>query len=151
LFPQDFSSGYTLQDHRTSKKLGLRLRRIRCKATGAAFTVRPSFALPYMAGLTDQVEKPLFLRRFGVPFWALARAFGPDPRYWYRLELSLGRNSLVGTTVRRADLPDDLLADEHHQTCQGAKVFIATVVAEGCCLGASVVDTSAEAALTSGY
>jgi hypothetical protein len=151
LFPEGFAKGYTLNDSRLSKKLGLRLRRVRCKATGAAFTVRPSFALPYMAGLTDDVEKPLFLRRFGVPFWALAHVFGKDPMYWYRLEVSLGRNSVVGTTVRRADLPQDLLADEHHQTCDGAKVFIATVVAEGCCLGASVVDTSDEAGLTQGY
>ena len=44
----------------------------------------------------------------------------------------LGRNSLVGTTLRRAGLPVHLAADEHHQTCDGAKVYIATVVAEGC-------------------
>jgi hypothetical protein len=151
LFPPGFEHGYTLKDSYVSAKLGLRLRRVECKASGRAYTVRPSFALPYMAGFTDDVEKPLFLRRFGVPFWALARVFGKDPMYWYRLEVSLGRNSVVGTTVRTADLPDDLLADEHHQTCQGAKVFIATVVAQGCCLGASVVDTSDEAGLTAGY
>src|SRR5205823_2638684 len=106
---------------------------------------------PYMAGLTDDVEKPLFLRRFGVPFWALAHVFGKDSSYWYRLEVSLGRNSIVGTTVRRADLPEDLVADEHHQTHNGAKVFIATTVAEGCCLGASLVPTSDEVGLTQGY
>src|SRR5437764_1204869 len=59
LFPEAFAQGYTLKDARTSTKLGLRLRRLECKATGAAFTVRPSFALPYMAGLTDDAEKPL--------------------------------------------------------------------------------------------
>ena len=46
LFPEAFASGYTLKDARTSTKLGLRLRRLEGKATGAAFTVRPSFALP---------------------------------------------------------------------------------------------------------
>ena len=151
LFPEAFAQGYTLKDDRTSAKLGLRLRRIACKATGQAFTVRPSFVLPYMAGWTDEVEKPLFLRRFGVPFWALARVFGHDPMYWYRLEVSLGRNSIVGTTVRRVDIPADLLADEHHQRCDGEKVFIATVVAEGCCLGACVIDASDETGLTEGY
>src|SRR5262249_851311 len=40
---------------------------------------------------------------------------------------------------------------EHHQSCAGHKVFIATVVAEGCCLGASVVDTADEVGLTAGY
>jgi hypothetical protein len=151
LFPAAFAGGYTLKDDRTSAKLGLRLRRIECQASAAAFTVRPSFVLPYMAGWTDDVEKPLFLRRFGVPFWALAHVFGKDAMYWYRLEVGLGRYSLVGTTVRRAFLPDDLVADEHHQTRDGQKVFIATVVAQGCCLGASVVDTADEIGLTQGY
>lgn len=151
LFPPAFAEGYTLNDERVSKRLGLRLRRIRCKATGRAFSVRPSFALPYMAGYTDEAEGPLFLRRFGVPFWALARVFGKDPMYWYRLEVGLGRNSVVGTTLRRGDIPRDLVADEHHQSRDGSKVFIATVVAQGCCLGAKVVASSDEAGLTKGY
>jgi len=151
LFPKDMASGYTLKDDRVSVKLGLRLRRIECKASGAAFTVRPSFALPYMVGGTDDVEKPLFLRRFGVPFWALAHVFGKSPMYWYRLEVGLGRNSVLGTTVRRTGVPRDLVADEHHQTHDAEKVFIATVVAEGCCLGASVVDTCDETGLAEGY
>ena len=33
--------------------------------------------------------------------WALARVFGRDPMYWYRLECALGRFSVVGTTVRQ--------------------------------------------------
>jgi len=28
--------------------------------------------MPYSVGYTDDVEKALFLRRFDVPFWALA-------------------------------------------------------------------------------
>ncbi len=88
--------------------------------------------MPYMTALSDDVPNPLFLRRFGVPYWTLAHVFGKCPMYWYRLELSLARNSIVGTTVRRVDVPEHLLADEHHQTLDGEKVFIATVVAEGC-------------------
>jgi hypothetical protein len=151
LFPAAFAKGYTLKDIRTSAKLGLRLRRVACKATGRAFTVRPSFVLPSLTGWTDDVSKPLFLRRFGVPFWALARVFGKDPMYWYRIEVGLGRNSVVGTTVRRVSLPRDLVADEHHQTHDGDKVFIATVVARGCCLGACVADGCDETALTAAY
>jgi hypothetical protein len=151
LFPHDFAAGYSLKDVRTAKKTGLRLRRITCNATGRAFTIRPSFVLPYMTGHTDDVEKPLFLRRFGVPFWALTRVFGKNPMYWYRLEVSLGRNSIVGTTVRRTRVPPDLVADEHHQTQNGKKVFVATVVAQGCCLGATVVTKADEASLTEGY
>jgi hypothetical protein len=151
LFPDDFDQGYTLLDERTSKKVGLRLRRVECNASGCSFTVRPSCVLPYMAGWTDDVEDALFLRRFGVPFWALAHVKGHGPSYWHRIEVGLGRYSIVGTTVRRQDVPADLVADEHHQTRDGEKVFIATVVAEGCCLGASVVDTADEVGLTAGY
>jgi hypothetical protein len=151
LFPDGFEKGYRLKDSRTSTKRGIRLRRIRLKASGAVFTVRPSFLLPYMAGFTDDAEKALFLRRFAVPFWAIARGFGRNPMYWYRVEVGLGRNSVAGTTLRRADLPADLVADEHHQTRDGAKVYVATVVAGGCCLGAEVVDSCDEEALTAGY
>jgi hypothetical protein len=151
LFPEGFAAGYALKDARTSRKTGLALRRIECRATGRACSVRPSFVLPYQAGLADEAEKPLFLRKFGVPFWAIAHVFGKGASYWYRLEVSLGRNSVVGSTVRRVGLPKNLVADEHHQTRDGEKVFIATVVAEGCCLGAGVVDTADEAGLTAGY
>jgi hypothetical protein len=151
LFPKAFASGYALKDTYRSSKTGLLLRRIECKATGESFTVRPSFVLPYLAGYADEVEGPLFLRSFGVPFWALARVFGHDPMYWYRLEVSLGRNSIVGTTVRQADVPQHLLADEHHQTLDGEKVYVATTVAGGCCLGAELSGSADEQGLAKAY
>jgi hypothetical protein len=151
LFPEAFASGYTLKDGRLSAKLGVRLRRVECKSDGSAFTVRPSFVLPYMTAFADEVADALFMRTFDVPYWALARVFGRGPSYWYRLEVSLARNSVVGTTVRKVGLPGHLLADEHHQSLDGEKLYIATVAAEGCCLGASVVDTADEAALTKAY
>jgi hypothetical protein len=151
LFPRAFAGGYALKDRRRSARTGLRLRRIRCRATGESFSIRPSFVLPYMTGFTDDVQGPLFLRAFGVPFWALARVFGRGPMHWYRLELSLGRNSLVGTTVRRADVPEHLLADEHHQTRNGSKNYIATTVGAGCCLGAALAETANAEDLTTAY
>jgi hypothetical protein len=151
LFPAAFAQGYTLKDTRRSKKTNLLMRRIECKATAEAFTVRPSFALPYMTGETDDVEEALYLRSFGVPFYALARVFGRDRMYWYRLEVSLGRNSIVGTTVRQAEVPEHLLTDEHHQTLDGEKVYVATTVAEGCCLGASLSQNADEVGLTEAY
>jgi hypothetical protein len=151
LFPKAFAQGYTLKDTRCSKKTGLLLRRIECKATAEAFSIRPSFVLPYMTGLTDEVEKALFLRSFAVPFWGLTHVFGRSPMYWYRLEVSLGRNSIVGTTVRQAEAPEHLLADEHHQTLDGEKVYVATTVAEGCCLGASLSQNADEVGLTEAY
>ena len=151
LFPKAFAHGYTLKDHRVSAKRGLRLRRIRCKATGQVFTVRPSFVLPSMTAWTDDVQVPLFLRRFGVPYWALAWAFGNDPMYWYRLEVGLGRNSVAGTTARRARLPRHLLADEHHQPRDGVKNYLATTVAAGCCLGAALAQTAGADDLQAAY
>jgi hypothetical protein len=151
LFPEAFAKGYLLKDSRVSRKLGIRIRRIVCKATGEAFSVRPCFVLPYMAGLADDAEGPLFLRAFGVPFWALARVFGRDHAYWYRLEVSLGRASVAGTTLRKAQPPEHLLADEHHQTRDGQKNYIATTVGAGCCLGAALAQTAGEEDLTPAY
>jgi hypothetical protein len=142
LFPQAFAAGYRLKDQRVSKKTGLRTRRVLCTATGEAFSVRPCFVLPYHAALAGEVADGLFLRSFGVPFWAIARVFGKDHSFWYRLEVSLGRNSIVGTTARRAALPEHLLADEHYQTRAGQKNYVATTVGAGCCLGAALAQTA---------
>ena len=51
LFPHAFAWGYRLKDSRPSARTGMRLRRIRLKATGASFSIRPSFLLPYHLGL----------------------------------------------------------------------------------------------------
>jgi hypothetical protein len=150
LFPRAFADGYRLKDARTSAKTGVRLRRVRCKS-GGSFSVRPCFVLPYMTGYADDARDPLFLRAFGVPYWALARVFGRGAMYWYRLEVGLGRNSVVGTTVRRAELPEHLLADEHHQTRDGTKNYVATTVAEGCCLGAALAPTAGTDDLRAAY
>lgn len=151
LFPDGFALGYRLKDDRSSKKLDLCIRRIRLKASGDSFSVRPSFVLPYMVGTSEDVANALFLRSFGVPFWAIARVFGRDPDYWHRVEIALGRNSVVGTTVRQAELPEHLLADEHHQTRDGQKNYIATTVAEGCCLGAALAQSADAEDLKAAY
>ena len=142
LFPPAFAHGYPRKDSRVSAKRGLRRRRIRCQATGAAFTVRPSFVTPYRAAWTDEAAGPLFLRSFAVPFWALAQGFGHDALYWYRLEVSWGRHRIVGTTARHAALPVHLLADEHHQPRDGVKHYVATTVGGGGCLGAGLSPTA---------
>ena len=104
-----------------------------------------------MAGYAADVRDPLFLRAFGVPFWGLARVFGRGVMYWYRLEVGLGRNSVVGTSVRRAEMPEHLLADEHHQPRDGVKNYVATTVAAGCCLGAALARTAGAEELRAAY
>jgi hypothetical protein len=150
LFPDRFADGYRLKDGRVSLKQRVPIRRLILK-DGTAYSIRPSFLMPYLTARTDDVQGPLFLRKFAVPFWALARVFGRDPMYWYRIECGLGRLSVVGTTVRRAELPEHLLADEHHQTLNGQKVYIATTVGSGCILGAEPATTAGTDDLRAAY
>jgi hypothetical protein len=133
LFPDDFAGGYQLKDERMSAKQHIRIRRILLK-DGRAYSIRPSFLMPYLTARTADVEAPLFLRKFGVPFWALARVFGRDPMFYYRLECALG-----------------LAADEHHQTRDGQKIYIATTVGGGCCLGAEPAAAAGTDDLTAAY
>lgn len=153
LFPSAIQEGYKLHDilPESKKMSGIRLRRIELY-TGDAFAIRPSFLMPYLTGYTDDVEKALFLRRWGVPHWALAYVFGHDEQYWYRLENRLGHNSLVGTTVKDPDkLPKDLLADEKHTRFHGEKAYVATTVGDDCVLGASLTLGADEESLTEAY
>jgi hypothetical protein len=145
LFPKDIAEGYTLHDERSSGKLdGVRLRRICLKprdpeGNKQVFTIAPSSVMPYFVGLTDDIEKALFLRRFDVPFWALTYVFGRDDQYWYRLENHFGCYDLVQTVVKDPEkLPRHLLADEKITWLNGAEVVVATTVGDDCVLGASV-------------
>ena len=84
LFPAAIRSGFTLHDSHCSVKQGLRLHRLKLKATGAVYLVRPSAVLPYLAAKTEEVEKALYLRQWGVPLAALAYVFGRDAMFYYR-------------------------------------------------------------------
>jgi hypothetical protein len=152
LFPGSIEEqGYKLNGYtRFSKKLGIRMRRI--ETGGTTYRIRPSFVMPYMRARTGEVEHPLFLLKFGVPFWALAEVFGRNAMFWYRAFLCLGQPSLVGATVHSPDkLPKDLLADEFHTRIQGEKAYIATTVASGCFLGVEASNGADEASLKEAY
>ena len=150
LFPPEFFNGYLMKDIRPSTKLSIPVRRI--KISGVSYTVRPSFVMPYMTGFVGDVEKGLFLRKFDIPFWALSHVFGRNPMYWFRMEQSLGRNSIVGTTVKKPEnLPKHVAADEKHSRILGNKVYVATTSANGCILGASVAENAGEKDLTVAY
>lgn len=159
LFPQEIACGYTLHDilPASAKLPDVRFRRIKLKAVNESgepqvLTICSSDVMPYMTGLTDEVEKALFLRRFGVPFWAIAYVFGRNDDYWYHMTSRFGRYDIVGTVVKEAaSLPTDLLADEKHVRFNGEKGYIATTVGGDCVLGASLSLTADEAALTNAY
>src|SRR4051794_38090936 len=57
LFPPNFAQGYLLKDVRRSVKQGLPMRRILLK-DGTAYSVRPSFLMPYMTARVAAVESP---------------------------------------------------------------------------------------------
>lgn len=151
LFPSVIANGYRMKECRYSKKHdGLMLRRI--EIDGLSYTVRPSFLMPYLTGYTDDVERILFLRKFTVPYWALAYVFGRDPMFYYRMEQSLGRHNLAITTVFNANnMPEHLAADEKHTRVCGDKSYVATTVGGGCILGAAVANDAGEVELTRAY
>ena len=146
IFPQGIEEGYTWHEMcKESKKLpGIRCRRIKLKSSGLVYMIRPFFILPYMRGYTEKVEKAMFLRRYGVPYSALSYVFGKNDMYWYELEKSFGRNSIVETTIRFPEkLPQHLLADEKHSRENGERIFIPMTISGDCVLGSSVIPKDA--------
>lgn len=137
----------------SSRKLGLRCRRVRLGQRGTAvFTLAPSFVLPYMSARTDEVENGLLLLRFHVPAWVVAYVCGRSAMYWYRLQCALGRFSLVGTTVKQAEhLPAHVVADEKHTRLRGRKAFVAMTAGADCILGACLSQHATEEALKAAY
>ncbi len=150
LFPSEIIKGYLFKEIRRSKKTGIPIRRIIVE--GVSYTIRPSFVMPYHVALSEDVEKALFLRKFNVPFWALPYVFGKDAMFWYRIEQSLGRNSIVGTTIKNPDLlPEHLAADEKHSRHKGNKIYISTTVGDQCIMGVSISEDAGENGLKNSY
>lgn len=155
LFPPEIDEGYTLHDYlpASAKLPDVRFRRIKLKTKDKqVLTICSSDVMPYMTGWTDEVEKVLFLRRFGVPFWGLTYVFGRNDDYWYNMEGRMGHYEIVDTLVQNADsLPEDLLADEKHVHFNGAKGYIAMTAGADCVLGASLALAADTDALTQAY
>jgi hypothetical protein len=153
LFPVGFDRGYRFHGFgRESRKLpGLKLRKI-VLDDGSSYWLRPSFIAGYMAGTVDELAYPLLLAAHGVPPWLLKVGFGHSEMYWYRLIERLGRNSVVGTTVRDpARLPEHLAADEHHADWVGQKGYIATTAGGGCLMGVALTTSADDAHLQEAY
>jgi hypothetical protein len=150
IFPETFEKGYKLHDDKTSEKTGVMTRRIKLRH-GQVWTVRPSFVMPRMTGYTEAVAKALYLRKYGVPYEGLTYVFGKDDNYWYRMETQFGNKNIVAVTVKTVEIPEDLLADEHHSWINGEKVAIATTVTHGVVLGAEVCPGFSKEELQEGY
>jgi hypothetical protein len=153
LFPAGMDRGFQLTGRLPpSQKLpGVRLRHVRL-ADGRVFTLRPSFVLSYLTGTVDAVAYPLLLLSYGVPTWVVTHGYGHHDRYWHRWVERLGRNSLVGTTVRDPQRrPPHLVADEHHTTWCGQQGYVALTAGGGCVLGAALAPTADADQRTAAY
>jgi hypothetical protein len=101
LFPEGIEEGYRFHGYSVSRKQeNLMIRRICLLKTGQVYQLRPDFVMPYGVGKTEEVEKGLYLRRYGVPYDGIAHVLGHDAMYWWRATQALGRASIVGSTVK---------------------------------------------------
>jgi hypothetical protein len=100
LFPAAIDEGYCFHGFVESQRMDLTTRRIRLKSNGQAYQLRPDTVMPYMSATTEEVEKGLYLRRYGVPYEAIAHVLGHSAMFWYRATQSLGRSSIVGSTLK---------------------------------------------------
>lgn len=103
LFPVGIEEGYCFHGFVESGKLHLSTRQIRLKCNGQAYQLRPDTVMPYMIGKTQEVEKGLYSRRYGVPYEGIAHVLGHSAMYWYHATQALGRASIVGSTVKDPD------------------------------------------------
>ncbi len=150
LFPAEIEKGFKMKDIRKSVKQCIAIRRI--EIDSIAWSVRPSFMMPYMTANTKDVEKALFMRKFAVPFWAIARSHGRDHMFWFRISQSIGGHSILATTIRNPEeLPNNLAADGKHTRLMGKKHYIATVVADEILLSADVSESAGTVDLTESY
>ena len=107
--------------------------------------------MPYLSGRTEDVQAPLFSAS-SPSLLGITEVFGRSLSYWNRLECSLGRSSLVGTTVSSSELLlRHLVADEQHTTLGGEKVDLAATAGGGCCLGLALAKTARADDLTDAY
>lgn len=172
-FPPEFENGFGFKDFKYSKKMDLRIRRIRVGfgSEERFYRVVPCDVMPYMTAQVQEVEKALFLRKFNVPYWGLEHAFGRSSSFYWRIEKRMGMTSIAGTltgeveveikenkktgTVERSAcecaLPEDLACDEKHAKYLGEKAYVAMSAGGGCVLGAELTEGCDKASLAEGY
>jgi hypothetical protein len=100
LFPVGIEEGYCFHGFVHSDKYDCATRRIRLRRIRDAYQLRPDFLMPYGIGKIEEVEKGLYLRHYGVPYDGIAHVLGHDAMYWWRATQSMGRASIVGSTVK---------------------------------------------------
>ena len=100
LFPAGIEAGYRFHGWVESSRQQLKTRRILLPRTKEAYQLRPDFVMPYMSETAEMADKALYLRKHGLSFEGIAYVLGRSEMHWYRLCQSLGRASIVGTTLK---------------------------------------------------
>lgn len=103
LFPEGIEQGYRFHGFVESSRQQLKTRRIYLAEHQSAYQVRPDFVMPYMSERTEIADKALYLKAHGISYDGIAYVLGHSEMHWYNLFQSLGRVSIVGTTVKRAE------------------------------------------------
>lgn len=103
IFPEGIEKGYRFHGLVESSRQELKTRRIYLPSRKEAYQVRPDFVMPYMSERVELAEKGLYLRKHGLSYEGIAYVLGGSEMHWYKLCQSLGRLSIVGTTVKRAE------------------------------------------------
>jgi hypothetical protein len=102
IFPEGIEDGYRFHGLVESSRQELKTRRIYLPSRKEAYQVRPDFVMPYMSETVELAKKGLYLRKHGLSYEGIAYVLGGSEMHWYNLCQSLGRVSIVGTTVKRA-------------------------------------------------
>jgi hypothetical protein len=93
-------AGYRFHGWVESSRQQIKTRRILLPRTKEAYQLRPDFVMPYMSETAEMADKALYLRKHGLSFEGIAYVLGRSEMHWYRLCQSLGRASIVGTTLK---------------------------------------------------
>lgn len=101
LFPSGIEAGYRFHGWVESSRQQLKTRRILLPSTQEAYQLRPDFVMPYMSETAVMADKALYLRKQGLSYEGIASVLGRSEMHWYRLCQSLGRVSIVGSTVKQ--------------------------------------------------
>ncbi len=103
LFPEGIEAGYRFHGLVESSRQQLTTRRIYLPHQQSAYQIRPDFMMPYMSERVDVADKALYLKEHGISYDGIAYVLGQSERHWYTLLQGMGRVSIVGTTVTRAE------------------------------------------------
>ncbi len=77
IFPAELEKGFSFHDWVFSLKQQLSMRRIKLTENSEVYQLRPDFVMPYMVGKTDEIDKPMYFRQFGVPNDRFSLRFWP--------------------------------------------------------------------------